>query len=194
MPKRIYKSLETVDETPTSMVIRAFLAFPQKPTCIWDVGCGTGKVLIESKLRYRDVKLIGIEVNPDYPAVARENMERHGVNPADIDIHLRDACYDDLSDLQRPDAIYLSCAGRAEVNLIPILWEHLLPGGAIVCNVSQYGKHPDIPNWVARLRGAQEAYGGKLEDYTHWYDLSKNGRKDKWAVEDAIHWEGQKPV
>lgn len=198
--KRKYDALNRLEETPTAMVVRAFLAFPLKPVCVWDVGCGTGKVLIESSLRYpKETKLIGLEINPDYPVIMERNMERHGVDKSRIDIQMRNACHDDLSDLDRPDAIYLSCAGSAEIDIIPKLWDLLLPGGVIVCNVGQQGKNPDIPEWINRVQNAHKRFGGKLDDYTIYHDLGDSQlhratARRRWVVEDCLHWEGRKPV
>jgi precorrin-6B methylase 2 len=197
--KRKYRSLNPLEETSTAMVVRAFLAFPLAPQCLWDVGSGTGKVLIESALRYRNTKLIGFEKNPDYLPISQENMERHGIEEGRIEVHLLDMCHDDVSSFQRPDAIYLSCAGSAEEDIIPKLWDILLPGGVIVCNVGQQGKNPAIPEWTRRVQGAHKRFGGKLEDYTQWYDIThvsryRNPLGKAWAVEDALHWEGRKPV
>jgi precorrin-6B methylase 2 len=196
--KRKYRALNPLEETPTQMVVRAFLAFPLNPTCLWDVGSGTGKVLIESALRYRTTKLIGFEKNEGYLPIALENMERHSIPEGRIENHLIDLVHADMSDFQRPDAIYLSCAGSAEEDIIPKLWDLLLPGGVIACNVGQQGKNPQIPEWTRRIMNAHRRFGGKLEDYTHWYDLSHQSRYHNplgkaWAVEDALHWEGRKP-
>lgn len=191
--KRKYISLTKVDVTPLPMISRAFLGFPHQPKCIWDIGCGAGAFLIEAKLRYQDVKLIGIEKNLDYEAVQQENLKLHGIDKDAIDFQFRDAVYDSIDDLEQPDAIFLSCAGRAEEDLIPVLWEELKPGGVIVANVRQYGGNPNIPKWVARIQAAQAAYGGKLEDYTNWFDIS-NDQKSSFAVEHVLHWEGRKPA
>lgn len=192
--KRKYKYLNTIEETHTSMIIRAFLAFPLQPEVIWDVGSGGGKVLIESKLRYKNVKLIGIETNPGYEAVMQENMAAHGVASDAIDFVMRDALNDDLSDLPAPDAIYLSFAGSAVEDIIPKLWGLLKPGGSIVCNVSQYGGNdPEkIQRGVSRLRGAHAAFGGQLDEYVYcmWRSLDKK----RALMNDVLHWTGKKPV
>lgn len=185
--KRIYQALTPFDVTDTSMVIKSFFLFPEKPGVIWDVGCGPGKVLIESKLRYKDVTLIGIERNVDYPPLMRANMARHGLQADDIQIVERDAVFDEFEDLPRPDAIYMSCAGQAEENIIPKFWEYLKPGGVICCNMSKQ------PDWIARIIEAQQVYGGELNDYVYYYD--KNALwQPAYIKAEVLHWAATKPA
>jgi precorrin-6Y C5,15-methyltransferase (decarboxylating) CbiT subunit len=188
--KRVYRTLQRQDETPTEMVIRAFLGFPLQPKVLWDIGCGSGKVLIESKLRYRNVTLIGIESNPDYVELMQDNMKRHGVEKDAVTLHLRDVLDMDLSTLPRPDAIYLGCAGLTKEDVIPKLWPHLNVGGVIVTNVGM--QHPDeeeIPERVVRLHNAHQRIGGKLEEYHYWQE---RGVKKKPVLKHALHWEARK--
>ena len=192
--KRKYQYLDSLDETHVSMIIRAFLAFPAKPGVIWDVGSAAGKVLIESKLRYKDVKLVAIESNPEYEALMRANQKTHGVAEDAIDFVLRDAVDGDLSDLPKPDAIYFSFAGAAKEDILPKLFGLLNPGGVIVCNVSQYADydHEKIKRSVERLKAAQAAFGGVLEDYLYY--SSRGGNKKRFWSHDVLHWTGGKPV
>jgi precorrin-6B methylase 2 len=182
--KRKYQYLDTFEETHTSMITRAFLAFAQAPGVIWDVGSSGGKVLIESKLRYGDVKLVGIEIKPEYEAIMHANMETHGVSKDAIDFVLRDAT-EDLSDLPKPDAIYLSIAGVTKEDIIPRLWALLNPGGVIVCNVSKKGA-------VERLEAAQQAFGGTFDEYLYYGAFSQF--HNAHFVNEVLHWTGKKPV
>lgn len=192
--KRKYQYLDSLDETHVSMIIRAFLAFPARPSVIWDVGSAGGKVLIESKLRYKDVRLVAIESNPEYEALMRLNQKTHGVTEDAIDFVLRDAVEEDLSDLPKPDAIYFSFAGAAKEDILAKLFGLLNPGGVIVCNVSQYADydHEKIKRSVERLKKAHAAFGGVLEDYLYY--SSRGGGKKRFFSHDVLHWTGVKPV
>jgi precorrin-6B methylase 2 len=185
--KRIYQAHSPFDITHDVMMSKAFLSFPLNPKVIWDVGVGPGKFLIESKFRYKDVTLIGIENNARYPELMRANMERHGLQPDDIQIVERDACYDEFEDLPRPDAIYMSCAGQAEVDILPKFWEYLAPGGMIVCAMSPR------PEWTCRIDNAVKQFGGVVSDLTCFYDKNQIWQP-AYIKAELVHWHGTKPA
>jgi precorrin-6B methylase 2 len=192
--KRKYRALHPFDETPLNMVVRALVAFPLKPACVWDIGFGTAKILIEAKLRYKDVKLIGFEKNPEYESIARFNMATHGLQPEDIDLLIRDVAMDSLDDVERPDAIYLSCAAGAEIDLIPKLWDYLKPGGVIICAVPVAdGDHSR--RGQERVKNALANFGGVTQQIRNYHNVHQGVEKGfrTWVTENSLLWEGRKP-
>lgn len=185
--KRTFQALSPFDVTHDVLMTKAFLLFPSQPQVIWDVGSGPGKFLIESKFRYKDVTLIGIEKNEQYLPLMRANMATWGVSEDDIQLYHRDAVYDEFEDLPAPDVIYMSCAGNAELDILPKFWEYLKPGGMIVSAMSKR------PEWTSRLDNMMALHGGTFSDVHCVYDKDEYFQP-AYITSDLIHWVAQKPA
>lgn len=104
----------------------------QNRTILWDVGSCTGSVSIEAKSAYPDIDVIAFERRPEGEELLRQNSIRWGV--PGIRFIGGDFMEQDLSDLPRPDAVFIGGHGGRLQELLQRIDEVLLPGGIIVFN------------------------------------------------------------
>lgn len=104
----------------------------QNRTVLWDVGSCTGSVSIEAKSAYPDIDVIAFERRPEGEELLRQNSIRWGV--PGIRFVGGDFMEQDLSDLPRPDAVFIGGHGGRLQELLQRIDEVLLPDGIIVFN------------------------------------------------------------
>ncbi|WP_299233995.1 precorrin-6y C5,15-methyltransferase (decarboxylating) subunit CbiE [uncultured Bacteroides sp.] len=104
----------------------------QNRIVLWDVGSCTGSVSIEAKSAYPDIDVIAFERRPEGEELLRQNSIRWGV--PGIRFIGGDFMEQDLSELPRPDAVFIGGHGGRLQELLQRIDEELLPGGIIVFN------------------------------------------------------------
>ncbi len=120
--------------------------------CMWDVGAGTGQIAIEWQKLHPDCRVYAIERDGGCIQSICENMAIH--HTPRITVVQRDVAAG-LPGFATPDAIYHGCVSWTDVNLCPILWDYLAPGGTIVAVVGQ-------GRGSAYVREAQRTIGGEI--------------------------------
>lgn len=126
-----------VPYVPTPMpVVRKMLAFArvQRGDTLYDLGCGDGRIVVEAARRY-GVRGVGIDLDPDRIAEAKENARREGV--ADR-VQFRN---DDLfkTDLSAARVVTLYLLPEVNLRLRPQLWRQLAPGARVVSHAFPMG-------------------------------------------------------
>lgn len=104
----------------------------QNRIVLWDVGSCTGSVSIEAKSAYPDIDVIAFERRSEGEELLRQNSIRWGV--PGIRFIGGDFMEQDLSDLPRPDAVFIGGHGGRLQELLQRIDEELLPDGIIVFN------------------------------------------------------------
>lgn len=104
----------------------------QNRTVLWDVGSCTGSVSIEAKSAYPDIDVIAFERRSEGEELLRQNSIRWGVSG--IRFIGGDFMEQDLSNLPRPDAVFIGGHGGRLQELLQRIDEVLLPDGIIVFN------------------------------------------------------------
>lgn len=137
--------------------------FSPASKCMWDVGAGSGQISIEWQKLHPDCRVYAIERDGACIRAICENMAAH--RTPRITVIQRDAAAG-LTGLVAPDAINLGCVSWSDVNLCPVLWEYLAPGGTIVAVVGR-------PQGHVYIHEAQRTIGGEIG----------------WAGDDACRFE-----
>jgi precorrin-6Y C5,15-methyltransferase (decarboxylating) len=99
---------------------------------LWDVGFCTGSVSIEAKMQCPEVQVVAFEVRPQCEAILQENMRRFGVGS--IQAVMGDFLQADLSDLPKPDAVFIGGHGGRLGEMVQRLARIIQPGGILVFN------------------------------------------------------------
>lgn len=99
---------------------------------LWDVGFCTGSVSIEAKLQFPHLQVTSFEVREEGRQLIQENTRRFGT--PGIEALIGDFLIADLSDLPRPDAIFIGGHGGRLREMVARLHEVMLPGACIVFN------------------------------------------------------------
>lgn len=116
--------------TPAILRRTAFAKFKRNAEVFWDVGAGCGQLGIRWLQENPGSTAYAIENDPALVEDILFNKDAQGT-PSLVVVN-RDAGLD-LSDLPRPDAVYLGCIGWSDVNLAwHIAHNYLAPGGTIV--------------------------------------------------------------
>ncbi|XRB13172.1 methyltransferase [Pseudoscourfieldia marina] len=120
----------------------------QPGDCIWDVGCGDGRVVIEAARRHRYARFVGVDIDAEAVEKARRDAKCAGVEDVCtflvgdavqlFKLGLRVACARPsefvieeqfASNLPRPDALMLFVTGHMLTTLSPLLHAEWRTGG-----------------------------------------------------------------
>lgn len=104
----------------------------QRRTVLWDIGFCTGSVSIEARLQFPHLQVVAFEVRPEGERLMRENSRRFGV--PGITALIGDFLQASLTELPRPDAVFIGGHGGRLNDIVQRVRQVLLPGGCIVFN------------------------------------------------------------
>lgn len=115
---------------------------------LYDLGCGDGRIVIAAAKTY-DARGIGIDLNPERIAEARENAKASGVE-GKVRFLQQDLMKADFSDA---DVVSLYLLPSVNLKLRPQLWRQLRPGTRVVSHDFDMG-----PEWppekTVKVKGA----------------------------------------
>ena len=112
-------------------------------TSFWDIGFCTGSVSIEARLMFPHLQVTSFEIRPQCEAIIATNARRFGA--PGISVVMGDFLEADLSNLPRPDAVFIGGHGGHLPEFLKRIREVLLPGGVVVFNsVSEASRHAFI--------------------------------------------------
>ncbi|MCQ2255768.1 MAG: precorrin-6y C5,15-methyltransferase (decarboxylating) subunit CbiE [Bacteroidaceae bacterium] len=98
----------------------------------WDVGFCTGSVSIEAKLQFPHMKVTAFEIREEGSELMRANSTKFGA--PGITTIIGDFLEQDLSDMPKPDAVFIGGHGGRLKEMIRKLKEVMNPGCCIVFN------------------------------------------------------------
>lgn len=98
----------------------------------WDIGFCTGSVSIEAKLQFPHLQVVAFEQREEGRELMEQNARKFGT--PGIQALIGDFLEADLSDLPRPDAVFIGGHGGRLADLLRRVDKVLLPGGVIVFN------------------------------------------------------------
>lgn len=124
---------------------------PYQNALLWDVGAGCGSVSVEWMRAANGARAIAIEPDIDRCAMISQNAKNLGVPKLEI---IQDFAPDALTDLQRPDAIFIG-GGLTTDALFDICWSALDAGKRLVANAVTIESE-------AKLIELHGKYGGEL--------------------------------
>lgn len=106
---------------------------------LWDVGFCTGSVSIESKLQFPHLHITSFEVREEGRELMEKNCRKFGT--PGINTVIGDFLSCDISEMQKPDAVFIGGHGGRLREMIARIKEVLQPGGCVVFNsVSEESK------------------------------------------------------
>ncbi|MCS7043633.1 MAG: class I SAM-dependent methyltransferase [Bryobacteraceae bacterium] len=110
------------------------LAKVTKNDIVYDLGCGDGRIVVTAAKKY-GARGVGIDINPERIAEARENAKRNGVE------HLVKFIEGDLfeADIREATVVTLFLLSSVNLKLRPKLLAELKPGTRVVSNTFDMG-------------------------------------------------------
>ena len=98
----------------------------------WDIGFCTGSVSIEAKLQFPHLQVVAFEQREEGRELIEQNARKFGT--PGIQALIGDFLEANLSELPRPEAVFIGGHGGRLADLLRRVDEALLPGGVIVFN------------------------------------------------------------
>ena len=120
-----------ITKMPIRLLTLQAFELPKKHV-FWDIGFCTGSVSIEAKLQFPHLQIEAFEIRPECEAIIYENCRRFGT--PGINIHIGDFLEQDLTDLPRPDAVFIGGHGGQLKAIINKVLRVITPEGVIVFN------------------------------------------------------------
>jgi ubiquinone/menaquinone biosynthesis C-methylase UbiE len=110
------------------------LAKVTKNDVVYDLGCGDGRIVVTAAKKY-GARGVGIDINPERIAEARENAKKNGVE------HLVKFIEGDLfeADIREATVVTLFLLSSVNLKLRPKLLAELKPGTRVVSNTFDMG-------------------------------------------------------
>ena len=110
------------------------LANVHKGDVVYDMGCGDGRMVVRAAKQY-GVRGVGIDINPERIAEARDNAKQNGVT------NLVTFRNEDLfeADIKEASVVTLYLLTSLNIKLRPKLWRDLKPGTRIVSHAFDMG-------------------------------------------------------
>ncbi len=110
------------------------LAKVTKNDVVYDLGCGDGRIVITAAKKF-GARGVGIDINPERIAEARENAKKAGVE------HLVKFIEQDLfeADIREASVVTLFLLSSVNLKLRPKLLAELKPGTRVVSNTFDMG-------------------------------------------------------
>ncbi len=120
-----------ITKAPIRLLTMQALELPQK-SVLWDIGFCTGSVSIEARLQFPHVHVEAFEVRPECEQLMRDNSRRFGA--PGINVHIGNFLEADLTDLPRPDAVFIGGHGGQLKEIMARVLTVLTDDGCIVMN------------------------------------------------------------
>ena len=152
-----------ITKSPIRLLSLQALDLYQKHT-LWDIGFCTGSVSIEAKLQFPHLEIVSFEVREEGKELMRINSQRFGA--LGITALIGDFLTQDLSNLPRPDAVFIGGHNGQLSQMLDRIKDVLLPGGCVVFNsVSQESQQAFKQQAVEKGFTLQPSMHIALNDY-----------------------------
>ena len=102
---------------------------------LWDIGAGTGSVVVEAALLCPAGRVIAVERDKEVASLIRRNCDRFGVNNIDVIEGNAPECLANLP--KAPDCIFIE-GGRPLRETILEAWQYLRLGGRFVVTAGNF--------------------------------------------------------
>ncbi len=104
----------------------------QRRSVLWDIGFCTGSVSVEARLQFPHLLVVAFELRPEGERLMAENSRRHGT--PGIVVRMGDFLEADLTDLPRPDAVFIGGHGGQLKEIMARVLTVLADDGCMVMN------------------------------------------------------------
>jgi precorrin-6Y C5,15-methyltransferase (decarboxylating) len=120
-----------ITKMPIRLLTLQVLDLPKRHV-FWDIGFCTGSVSIEARLQFPHLQIEAFEIRPECEPIINENTRRFGA--PGINIHIGDFLSTNISELPRPDAVFIGGHGGRLKDIMEKVLTVLAPDGVMVMN------------------------------------------------------------
>ena len=135
IPDSAFTLLDGREKMITKMPIRLLTLQTLDLPCrhvFWDIGFCTGSVSVEARLQFPHLHIEAFEIRPECEAIIAENSRRFGA--PGINVHIGDFLDADITDIPRPDAVFIGGHGGKLKEIMAKVLTVLADEGVIVFN------------------------------------------------------------
>ncbi len=128
-----------ITKMPVRLTTLAMLDL-ERSDCFWDIGCCTGSVSIEAKLRFPHLKVFAFEIREEGERLLRINSRRF--RAPGIECRIGDFLACDCDALPAPDAVFIGGHGGRLEEMVARVARCMPAGGVLVFNsVNETSRH-----------------------------------------------------
>ena len=130
IPDHLFEQLPGIPISKREVRLLIVGALRLKPTSqLWDLGAGTGTIVVETALLCPQGKVVAVERDADVVNLIRQNCDRFNLSNVEV---IEGVAPDCLSELPRhPDCVIIE-GGKAMKEIVKAAWDYLPSGGRLV--------------------------------------------------------------
>jgi precorrin-6Y C5,15-methyltransferase (decarboxylating) CbiT subunit len=130
IPDHLFEQLPGIPISKREVRLLIVGALRLKPTSqLWDLGAGTGTIVIEAALLCPQGKVVAVERDAEVANLIRQNCDRFHLSNVDIVEGFAPDCLDELP--TSPDCIIIE-GGKSMKDIVKAAWNYLPSGGRLV--------------------------------------------------------------
>ncbi|MBE7380589.1 MAG: precorrin-6Y C5,15-methyltransferase subunit CbiT [Leptolyngbya sp. SIO1E4] len=130
IPDHLFEQLPGIPISKREVRLLIVGALRLRPTArLWDVGAGTGTLVIEAALLCPQGQVVAVERDEEVATLIRQNCDRFGLSNVEVVEGLAPDCLADLP--PHPDCIIIE-GGRSMKEIVQAAWSYLPSGGRMV--------------------------------------------------------------
>ncbi|WP_204141385.1 precorrin-6Y C5,15-methyltransferase subunit CbiT [Halomicronema sp. CCY15110] len=130
IPDHLFEQLPGIPISKREVRLLIVGALRLKPAAqLWDLGAGTGTVVVEAALLCPHGKVVAVERDPDVANLIRQNCDRFQLANVEVVEGVAPDCLDALP--PQPDCVIIE-GGKSIRAVVEAAWQHLPTGGRLV--------------------------------------------------------------
>ncbi|MGF1459939.1 MAG: precorrin-6Y C5,15-methyltransferase subunit CbiT [Leptolyngbyaceae cyanobacterium] len=150
IPDQLFEQLPGIPISKREVRLLIVGALRLSPTAqLWDLGAGTGTIVIEAGLLCPQGKVVAVERDPDVANLIRLNCDRFGLTNVDVVEGIVPDCLPSLP--PQPDCVIIE-GGKSMSAIVTAAWHYLPAGGRIVVTTGTLETLYSISATFAQLR------------------------------------------
>jgi cobalt-precorrin-6B (C15)-methyltransferase len=149
IPDHLFEQLPGIPISKREVRLLIVGALRLKPDAqLWDLGAGTGTIVVEAALLCPQGKVVAVERDPEVANLIRLNCDRFQLANVEVVEGVAPDCLDTLP--PRPDCVMIE-GGKSMRAVVEAAWQHLPTGGRLVVTTGTLETLYSISETFARL-------------------------------------------
>ena len=155
IPDRLFDTLPGIPLSPREVRISIVCQLRLPETgCLWDIGAGTGTIVVEAALLCPQLQIYAIERDEDVVELLRQNCKKFGIDNVEVIQGIAPDCLADIP--ETPDRICLE-GGRGVGALTIECWRYLKSQGHFVATAGS------LESLFAVSQGLSQVHARQIE-------------------------------
>jgi len=149
IPDHLFEQLPGIPISKREVRLLIVGALRLKPDAqLWDLGAGTGTIVVETALLCPQGKVVAVERDPEVANLIRLNCDRFQLTNVEVVEGVAPDCLDSLP--PHPDCVIIE-GGKSMRAVVEAAWQHLPTGGRLVVTTGTLENLYSISETFAQL-------------------------------------------